>query len=85
MNDANSRRGFLIAFEGGDRCGKTTQVAALCEKLKRENPSAEVVQLKHPDRTTVIGNIINDYLNKKIELDNNTILLVLTASLWETG
>ena len=51
-------RGRLIAFEGLDNSGKTTQV----EKLgKRLNGKIE----KFPNRASKIGQIINDHLTKR--------------------
>jgi dTMP kinase len=73
--------GFLIAFEGGDRCGKTTQLQKLYEYLTAKG--RDVVQLKHPDRGTVIGHIIDSFLRKQIRLSNEVATLLLTANLWE--
>lgn len=74
---------MLISFEGGDRCGKTTQIAILKKKL--EDLSPKVVALKHPNRTTASGKIIDEYLKKKLELSNEAVTLCLTSNLWETS
>jgi dTMP kinase len=41
-------RGAFIVLEGGDRCGKTTQVALLVERLKLQGMQVEA--LKFPGR-----------------------------------
>lgn len=74
---------ILISLEGGDRCGKTTQITKLKEKLESEG--IEVIALKHPDRSTASGQIIDKYLKKEIELSNKVITLCLTSNLWETS
>ena len=38
----NSARGALVVFEGGDRCGKTTQTQQLVEALKDDGVKAEL-------------------------------------------
>lgn len=74
---------MLISFEGGDRCGKTTQIEILRKKLADSN--VRVVSLKHPDRTSASGRIIDEYLKKKLELGNEAITLCLTSNLWESA
>lgn len=76
---------MLISFEGGDRCGKTTQIALLKKKIEEFRPNTKVAMLKHPNRTTPSGVIIDEYLKKKIELSNDAITLCLTSNLWETS
>ena len=70
-------------MEGGDRCGKTTQINKLKERFELDG--IEVVALKHPDRSTASGRIIDKYLKKEIELSNMVITLCLTSNLWETS
>lgn len=74
---------MLIAFEGGDRCGKTTQIAAVFAELKIKTTKTYVT-LKHPDRSTPSGKIIDRYLKREIELSNEAITLCLTSNLWDT-
>lgn len=74
---------ILISFEGGDRCGKSTQLAKIKEKL--ESYDIQVVALRHPDRSTAVGQIIDKYLKKEIECNNQAITLCLTSNLWETS
>ena len=74
---------MLISFEGGDRCGKTTQIELLRKKISDSN--VKVVSLKHPDRSTSSGKIIDEYLKKKLELSNEAITLCLTSNLWESS
>jgi dTMP kinase len=57
-------RGILIAFEGKDKCGKTTQAKMLVNKLNRNNIKTEY--LAFPNRNTYIGKKIDKYLKKEI-------------------
>lgn len=78
----NPNRGFLVAFEGGDRCGKSTQVTLTKEWLVQV--TGRPVELwKFPDRTTEIGKIINAYLSKTVELPDEAIHLLFSANRWE--
>ncbi|WWC58545.1 thymidylate kinase [Kwoniella dejecticola CBS 10117] len=82
MSDpSSSRRGAFIVFEGLDRCGKSTQVARLVERLKREGRKARLQ--KFPDRTTAIGRMIDAYLQSKAEMDDHAIHLLFSANRWE--
>ncbi|XP_046336904.1 thymidylate kinase-like [Haliotis rufescens] len=74
-------RGALIVFEGCDRCGKTTQCNLLLEKLTVDGTPVKL--MKFPDRTTVIGQMINGYLQKKAELDDHAVHLLFSANRWE--
>ncbi|XP_013788775.1 thymidylate kinase-like [Limulus polyphemus] len=80
MNQA-LRRGALIVFEGCDRAGKTTQCHKLVEVLKREGHRVEL--MKFPDRSTTIGQMISQYLQKKVELEDHVIHLLFAANRWE--
>ena len=70
-NMTKFERVSLIVFEGSDRSGKTTQVEKLVEKLNREGIQAE--RMRFPDRTTVIGSVINSYLTLAKELDDHAV------------
>ena len=74
---------MLISFEGGDRCGKTTQIEILKRKIEVLN--MKVSLLKHPNRKTSSGKIIDMYLKREIELDNEAVTLCLTSNLWGTS
>ncbi|WRT64072.1 thymidylate kinase [Kwoniella shivajii] len=82
MSDpSSSRRGAFIVFEGLDRCGKSTQVSKLVERLEREGRKARLQ--KFPDRTTAIGKMIDAYLQSKAEMDDHAIHLLFSANRWE--
>lgn len=74
-------RGALIVFEGIDRCGKTTQCGKLVEHLQSQGVDAQL--WRFPDRTTDIGNTINDYLANKSNLDDAVIHLLFVANRFE--
>jgi dTMP kinase len=77
--------GYLIVFEGIDRCGKTTQVNCLFEYLRKKINLESVIQLKHPNRLSPSGKLINQFLLKQIDMSNDTISLILTSNLLENG
>ena len=76
---------LIISFEGGDRCGKTTQIEVLKKNIEKCKPKLKVATLKHPNRTTPSGRIIDEYLKKNLEMSNETVTLCLTSNLWETS
>ena len=90
-NKANilKKRGVFIVFEGPDRIGKTTQIELLktkynCSNIK--NNTNNISFMRFPDRTTTIGNIINNYLS--LAKENNNISdecahLLFSANRWE--
>ncbi|KAF3926760.1 hypothetical protein ABW21_db0207735 [Orbilia brochopaga] len=78
---ASPTRGALIAIEGLDRAGKSTQCSLLLDRLRTEGLSATLQ--KFPDRTTPIGQMINGYLQSATSLDDRTIHLLFSANRWE--
>lgn len=76
-----SRRGAFIVFEGIDRCGKTTQTGLLVKHLVQLGLAAVV--MRFPDRSTMVGSLINQYLQTKSELDDRAIHLLFSANRWE--
>lgn len=78
---STASRGAFVLLEGGDRCGKTTQCARLVSHLVSKGVKAEM--WRYPDRTTAIGTVIDDYLSKKIELDDRAAHLLFAANRWE--
>ncbi|OCK97220.1 thymidylate kinase [Cenococcum geophilum 1.58] len=74
-------RGKLIVFEGLDRAGKSTQCERLVESLRNEGH--QVRHLKFPDRSTPIGQMINNYLKGQSEQEDHVIHLLFSANRWE--
>lgn len=75
----SKQRGALVVFEGLDRCGKSTQAQLLHSAL------AGSKLVRFPDRTTPIGKVIDDYLNHRIELNDQAIHLLFSANRWEVS
>eukprot|EP00980_Cylindrotheca_fusiformis_P010464 scaffold2322_cov135-Cylindrotheca_fusiformis.AAC.23 len=80
-----SPRGAFIVLEGVDRCGKTTQVGLLAQSLKKKLGLAAVLCLNFPNRTTMVGQLIDQYLKSKQELDDRAIHLLFSANRWEVA
>ncbi len=66
-----ARRGLLIVLEGCDRSGKTTLAKRLVEDLNKGNDKASSAPaaaaaaakgMRFPDRTTIVGGLIDSYL-----------------------
>lgn len=75
-------RGALIAIEGLDRTGKTTQTERLVAKLEELKIKHKLV--KFPKRDTEIGKLINTYLTEKsFELNDQAAHLLFSANRWE--
>ena len=72
------RRGLLIVFEGCDRSGKTTICKKLVEEFNKKAAAKNTAEesnerkmchaMRFPDRTTLIGGVINDYLKVRIQI-----------------
>ncbi|XP_015910377.1 thymidylate kinase [Parasteatoda tepidariorum] len=75
------RRGALIVFEGCDRVGKSTHTKLLSDALKEDDIKVETLQF--PDRSTVIGGIINKYLTGSEEIEDHAVHLLFSANRWE--
>jgi len=78
---ATQSRGALIVIEGADRVGKTTRAAKLVESL--EANGFPVQSMKFPDRSTSIGQVIDQYLRGEISLDDHAIHLLFSTNRWE--
>ncbi|QPG75171.1 hypothetical protein FOA43_002519 [Brettanomyces nanus] len=75
-------RAPLIVIEGLDRTGKTTQTLRLLSHLNNEGIKNHLI--KFPERTTPIGELINQYLtNKRLELSDQSAHLLFSANRWE--
>lgn len=75
------RRGLFFAVEGGDKSGKTSNIARIVMELNLE--SIPTIAVKFPARETDIGKIIDQYLTKKIMMDERAIHLLFAANRWE--
>ncbi|GKY91487.1 hypothetical protein MPSEU_000120900 [Mayamaea pseudoterrestris] len=88
-------RGAFIVLEGVDRCGKTTQVARLVERMTKEKQQNDnetaalspVLAMRFPDRTTPVGRIIHEYLTSDSDntLDDHAIHLLFSSNRWEAS
>uniref|UniRef100_A0A6U2GKX6 Thymidylate kinase n=1 Tax=Hemiselmis andersenii TaxID=464988 RepID=A0A6U2GKX6_HEMAN len=78
---AQAQRGGLIVLEGLDRSGKSTQVDRVVEHLKGRGVHCS--KMAFPDRSTVIGGMIDSYLKGGQELDDAAIHLLFSANRWE--
>ncbi|XP_032553305.1 thymidylate kinase [Chiroxiphia lanceolata] len=76
-----ARRGALIALEGVDRAGKSTQGRRLVQGLRAAGHKADLIRF--PDRTTEIGQLISSYLVREKDLEDHTIHLLFSANRWE--
>ena len=76
---------MIVALEGGDGCGKSTQV----ERLMNLLPPDSTTFLKFPskilslDRMTPIGAVIDSYLKGKYELNERALMHLLAANFYE--
>lgn len=72
-------RGKFITFEGGEGCGKTTQLARLASRLESEG--IEVVSVREPGGTALcerIRYLLKDY-REDAPCDKSELLLFLAA------
>jgi dTMP kinase len=83
QNTEQATRGAFVVLEGVDRCGKTTQSAALLKKLVAAGMAAAA--LRFPDRTTQTGLLINNYLQSSSNLDDRAVHLLFSANRWEAA
>ena len=80
---ATPKRGSFILLEGVDRCGKTTQCSLLLKHLL--SLSIAAVAMRFPDRTTNVGQLINEYLQSGNNLDDRAVHLLFSANRWEAA
>ena len=71
------KRGAFIVFEGVDRCGKSTQVDLLGKSLNNAQ------NIRFPNRTSNIGQLINSYLSSATNMSDQAIHLLFSANRWE--
>lgn len=77
MSHHEKSEGLLIVFEGADRVGKSTQAKLLHSSLQNSS------LYQFPNRSTKIGQLINSYLNREIELEDRAVHLLFSANRWE--
>jgi len=68
-------------FEGVDGVGKTTQSLKLVEWMTANGRPARY--MRFPNRSSITGQIINDYLTNAKQLDDRVIHLLFSANRWE--
>ncbi|KAK7242613.1 deoxythymidylate kinase [Aureococcus anophagefferens] len=78
---ATTKRGVFVVFEGVDRSGKSTQCKLLVEGLRAKGRSAEL--RRFPERSTGIGQLIDKYLKRELELDDRAVHLLFSANRWD--
>ncbi len=83
MQQSSKSRGVFILIEGVDRSGKTTQSRLLCDALSQQY--GKVSLLNYPNRSTEIGQIINEYLLNKKSYNSQTAHLLFAANRWESA
>ncbi|ORY71526.1 thymidylate kinase-domain-containing protein [Pseudomassariella vexata] len=74
-------RGAFVVFEGMDRAGKTTQAKLLQQRCIEEGRNVKF--MRFPDRTTPIGQMIDNYLKGQAEIEDHVIHLLFSANRWE--
>ena len=73
---------MFICFEGCDGVGKTTQSKNLFNFLKSKNK--QPLLLSFPDRETITGKLLNNYLTSKEKVSNPRVShLLFSANIWE--
>ncbi len=72
------RKGFLVSFEGGEGCGKSTQIKKFSKWLEEKN--LDYVLLREPGGTELGEKIRNILLHDKDELSSKTEFLLFSAS-----
>lgn len=74
-------RGALLVLEGCDKVGKSTQVKMLIEALNKRGIKATTETF--PTRTTPIGEVLDKFLSKEIEMPSEAAHLLFSANRWE--
>lgn len=71
---------MLVAIEGIDKAGKTTQINMLMEQLSKQ---FRVGVFSFPDYSTNIGREIRAFLYKKLDYNPRVRCLLFSANRWE--
>ncbi|XP_011635063.1 thymidylate kinase [Pogonomyrmex barbatus] len=75
------KRGALIALEGCDRAGKSTQAKMLMNALNDLRIPAKARAF--PNRKTPVGAILNGFLSKEVNIPSEAAHLLFSANRWE--
>ncbi|KAJ5723656.1 hypothetical protein N7488_001691 [Penicillium malachiteum] len=78
-----TRRGALIVVEGLDRAGKSSQCEMLRDYVSKQGNAVKYIRF--PDRTTPIGQLIDNYLRGSANQDDHSIHLLFSANRWEVA
>lgn len=71
--------GLLIDFEGIDGSGKAVQSKLLYEWLQKSGWHPYIY--KYPDLTGIIGTMLNDFLHRKLEIDERVQFLAFALDI----
>ena len=77
------KRGLLIAFEGLDRSGKSSQIAHAASYLKKRLNTKNVSEMRFPNRESVTGKTIDLVLQDKLKMPKKALHLLFSANRWE--
>ncbi len=72
------KKGFILSFEGGEACGKTTQIKLFKEYLDKKG--IDYIALREPGGTEVGESIRNILLHQKVDIDYRTEVLLFNAA-----
>lgn len=72
------KKGYLVSFEGGDGCGKSTQIKIFCRQL--EENGIEYVVSREPGGTSVAQKTRELLLSNKEEMSQMVELLLFSAA-----
>lgn len=75
------KKGKLIVLEGLDRSGKSSVSKFIADHL--QTLKLDTSSINFPDRTTPIGQMINNYLKSNCHHNDQTIHLLFSANRWE--
>jgi len=79
---SSTKFGKIIVIEGLDKSGKTTQSNMLFDYYDKKEPG-NVVLMSFPNYSTRIGKEIRDFLEGRVNYNNETKHLLLAANRWE--
>lgn len=72
------KKGYLVTFEGGEACGKSTQIAKLMEYLKERN--VDFLKSREPGGTVIGEQIREILLHSKEEISSTVEFLLYSSS-----